>query len=119
MIDTVLKPQVFTLAKSTTPSSNEGKIRKIDILKVVGSNPDKRITDIAKDFSMSQSSAYNALNEFVLNCAWTDDDKDFPARVLNYYNKDVLNTDEQLTNTDVEQLKHYVDEYYEKHLPHG
>jgi hypothetical protein len=53
---------------------------------------------------MSQSAAYNAKNEFVLNYIWTDEDKDFPFRLLTYYNKDVPNPGEQLNVTDVQQL---------------
>lgn len=80
--------------KGATPN-NESKIKRIDFLKVVGANPDKKITEIAKEFTMSQSAAYNAINEFVLDCIWTDEDKDYPTRVLAYYNKEVTNPDDR------------------------
>lgn len=88
----------------------ESKIKKIDFLKVVGSNPDRKVTEIAKEFGMGQTYAYNAINEFTLNYVWTDGDPDFPARLLAYYNKDIPNKDEHLTQdipNKVEQLKHY------------
>src|SRR5215469_15212287 len=107
------------MAKEKVQGNNENKVRKIDFLKTAAANPDRKITDIAKDFQMSSSSAYNLLNEFVLNCIWSDEDKDYPARVLRFFNKDVSNPDEQLNVVDIEQLRHYVDEYYEKHLPGG
>lgn len=103
-----------------TPKSNEGKLRKIDFLKAIGSNPDRKATDIGqKEYGMSQSSVYNAINEFILNCIWSEDEGDFPKRILNFYNKEVPNEDEQLHITDIQALHHYVDNYYEKHLPGG
>lgn len=100
--------------------NNDNKIKKIDFLKVVGSNPERKVTEIGqKEFGMSQSAVYNALNEFILNCIWSEDEGDFPKRVLNFYNKEVPNVDEQLNVTDIQMLHHFVDDYYEKHLPGG
>ena len=107
------------MPKAIPPANNENKIRRIDFLKVIGSNPDRKVMDISKEFSMSQSAAYNAINEFIFNYIQTDEDKEFPSRLLAYYNKDVTNPDEQLNVTDVQQLKHFVDDYYSKHLPGG
>lgn len=102
------------------PKINESKIKKVEFLKVIASNPDKKAAQIGQqDFAMSSSAVYNAINEFVLNCIWSDEDADYPTRVLNYYNKDILNEDEKLNATDVQMLRHYVDDYYSHHLPGG
>lgn len=108
------------MAKEKEVKNNDNKIKKIDFLKVVGSNPERKVTEIGqKEFGMSQSAVYNALNEFILNCIWSEDEGDFPKRVLNFYNKEVPNVDEQLNVTDIQMLHHFVDDYYEKHLPGG
>jgi hypothetical protein len=62
--------------------TSERKIRKIDFLKSVGSNPDKRIDKIGAKLGMGRTACYTHLDEFVENAVLTDSDADFPRKLL-------------------------------------
>lgn len=97
------------------PQERASKI--IELLKAVGNNPDRKIEDIAHDHGVSRSNLYNWINEFIHTFIMTDADPDFPRRLLMIYNKDLPEGSDKLSGVEVEQLRHYVDEYYARNLP--
>src|SRR5438093_10373850 len=92
------------------PQERAAKV--IEFLKTLGSNPERKIEDIAKDVQISRTSAYHYINEYVKDVIMMDSDPDFPRRVLLLYNKDLSGGSDKLSAMDIEQLKHFVDEYY-------
>jgi len=64
----------------SNPSERSTKV--VEFLKTLGSNPERKIEEVAKDCSVSRTSAYHYINEFVKDVIMMDSDPDFPRRVL-------------------------------------
>jgi len=45
-------------------SGSDRAVRVVEFLKAIGSNPERKIDDVARDYQISRSSAYNYLNDF-------------------------------------------------------
>lgn len=105
------------LIKMSEAKELERKIKKIDFLRTIGANPERKIEDIAKELSVSHASAYRWLQEFIENAVMTDNEPDFPRKLLLYYNKGLPDGEEGMARSDVDQLRGYVEDYYEKNLP--
>jgi hypothetical protein len=99
----------------SNPQERSAKV--VEFLKTLGSNPERRIEEVAKDCQVSRTSAYHYINEFVKDVIMMDSDPDFPRRVLAAYNKELPNGSDKLNAVDVEQLRNFVDEYYARNLP--
>lgn len=93
------------------------RTRKIDFLKTVGQNPERAIDDIARELEVTHASAHRWLQEFVENAVMTDNEPDFPRKLLLFYNKSLPEGEEGLSQTDVQQLRGFIDDYYERNIP--
>ena len=73
--------------KGPSPSERAAKI--VEFLKAVGSNPDRKVEEVAKDLQISRTSAFHYINEFIKDVIMMDSDPYLPRRVLAAYNKDM------------------------------
>jgi hypothetical protein len=94
----------------------ESKIKKIDFLKTIGSNPERKIEDVSKELGMTAVTAARWLQEFIESAVMTDNEPDFPRKLLLFY-KGLSENEEGLEKSDVDQLRGYVEDYYERNLP--
>jgi len=86
----------------SNPSGRSTKV--VEFLETLGSNPERKLEEVAKDCSVSRTSAYHYINEFVKDVIMIDSDPDFPRRVLAAYNKESPAGSDKLNAVDVEQL---------------
>lgn len=96
---------------------SEKAARKIDFLRTVGQNPDKSIEQLGRELQLTHTSAHRWLEEFIQNAVMTDNEKDFPRKLLLYYNKGLPEGEEGLGPQDVQNLRGFIDDYYEHNLP--
>jgi hypothetical protein len=64
-------------------------VKKVALLKELTDNPDSKITDIAKEVGISKSTAYTILQEFSKAFVMTEDEPNFPEKILFFYNNDL------------------------------
>ena len=84
--------------------------RKIEILKAV-SDGTSNLKDIASRFNVSRGTIHNTLNEFTTTYQLTEDETDFPRKLLKLYNINIPEEGggDKLDTTDVRNLRAYVE----------
>ena len=90
-------------------------LKKITLLKEVANNPQKKIPDVAKECGISRALAYNYLDAFTKVWVTTEDEADFPRKLLKYYNRHVPEGTDPLSKTEVDSLKGIVDRIMKRH----
>jgi hypothetical protein len=90
-------------------------LKKISLLKEVAANPGGKIPDIARGVNISRSNAYNYLDQFTKVWVVTEDEPDFPRKVLKFYNQHLPEGSDQLTKNEVDSLRGIVDRIMKRH----
>jgi len=95
------------------------KIKKIDFLRTIGANPERKLDDVSKELGMTSNTAFRWLQEFIENAVMTDNEPHFPRKLLLFYNKGLPENEQGLMKSDVDQLrgilKIIMKEIYQKH----
>jgi hypothetical protein len=65
------------------------RLKKIDFLKSVGSTPERKIEDIGRELGIARTGSHKYLQEFIENAVMTDNEPDFPRKLLLFYNKGI------------------------------
>jgi len=63
-----------------------------------------------KELGMAPVTAFRWLQEFIENAVMTDNEPDFPRKLLLFYNKGLPDNEEGLGKSDVDQLRGYVED---------
>lgn len=85
--------------------------RKIEILKVIASEPETPLHAVGSRFNVSKGTVYNTLNQFTTTYQLTEDESDFPRKLLKLYNINIPaeGGGDTLNDTDVRNLRHHVE----------
>ena len=89
--------------------------RKVELLKAC-SDADANLREIAGRFNVSRGTVYYTLNEFTNIYRLTEEESDFPRKLLKYYNINLDEGVQQLAETDIRSLRHYVDKAKKKEM---
>jgi hypothetical protein len=92
------------------------RIKKIDFLRTIGANPEMKLEDVSKELGMAPVTAFRWLQEFIENAVMTDNEPDFPRKLLLFYNKGLPDNEEGLGKSDVDQLRGYVEDIMKKFI---
>jgi transposase-like protein len=95
---------------ATSRKQQEIAKNKVLLLKEVATNNQARIVDIAKDVGISKQSAYQWLKEFSDAWVLTEDEPNFPEKLLYIHENNALPEDiPKITPHEIVQLKSVVD----------
>lgn len=85
-------------------------IRKIEILKAA-TDPEAQLRTIASRFNVSSGTVWNTLNEFTSIYQLTEEESDFPRKLLKMYNINLPEEggSDKLDESDIRNLRHYVE----------
>ena len=86
-------------------------VRKVEILKAIASEPETSLVQIGQRFNVSKGTIYNTLNQFTTTYQLTEDESDFPRKLLKLYNVNIPDEGggDKLDRTDVQNLRHHVE----------
>ena len=81
------------------------------LLKEIATNPQSRIPETARELGISRSQTYSILKEFSEAWIITEDEPNFPAKLLYLYNENKALPEDcpRLTDHEIRQLKPVVD----------
>lgn len=83
--------------------------KKVTLLRLLSSNINSRIEALAKDVGVSRSQAYNILREFSEGWVMTEDEPNFPEKLLDFYNDQIPDEIEPVSKNEILELKTVVD----------
>lgn len=85
-------------------------LRKIEILKAA-CDPEMSLQEIASRFNVSKGTAWNTIHEFTTTYQLTEDESDFPRKLLKLYNVNIPKEGggDPLNQSDVRNLRHLVE----------
>lgn len=96
--------------------ASDSIVKKVHLLKAVTNHQDSKVEDLAREVGISRSQAYNILKEFSKTFVMTEDEPNFPAKILAFYNNDLPDNIEEIDADEVHQLKPVVDRIMKRQL---
>lgn len=89
--------------------------RKTEILKAL-TEPESNMREIASRFNVSRGTIYNTLNEFTNIFRLTEEESDFPRKLLKYYTVELPEGVEPINQSDIRALRHFVERAKKKEM---
>jgi hypothetical protein len=89
--------------------------RKNEILKALA-EPESRMPEIAGRFNISRGTVYHTLNEFTNVFRLTEEENDFPRKLLRYFSINLPEDAEPLNESDIRSLRHFVEKAKKKEM---
>ena len=89
--------------------------RTVEFLKALADDPETPLTDIARDFKLTTTTANRLVEEYIAKLAVaSENEKEYPAKVLDYYNANLPTDVEPLNEDDIEALTPVIDHFHKR-----